>query len=38
MKMYLYETHSEVRIGKYLPETFPIQNSLKQGAAVSPLL
>jgi hypothetical protein len=33
-----YETYSKVRIGKHLSETFPIQNGLKQGDALSPLL
>jgi hypothetical protein len=36
--MCLYETHGKVRIGKNLPESFPIQNGLKQGDALSPLL
>jgi hypothetical protein len=36
--MCLYETHSEVRISKYLSDKFPIQNGLKQGDALSPLL
>jgi hypothetical protein len=30
--------HSKVRIGKHLSESFPIQNGLKQGDALSPLL
>jgi hypothetical protein len=34
----LNETYSKVGIGKYLCGTFPIQNGLKQGAALSPLL
>jgi hypothetical protein len=34
----LNETHSKVRIGKHLSENFPIQNDLKQGDALSPLL
>jgi hypothetical protein len=29
---------SQVRIGKHLCDNFPIQNSLKQGDALSPLL
>jgi hypothetical protein len=29
---------SEVRIGKHLFDNFPIQNGLKQGDALSPLL
>jgi hypothetical protein len=36
--MSLHETYREVRIGKHLPESFPIQNGLKQGDALSPLL
>jgi sorting nexin-29 len=35
--MCLNETYSKVRIGKYLSDSFPIQNGLKQGA-LSPLL
>jgi hypothetical protein len=38
IKMYINETYSKVRIGKYLSESFPIQNGLKQGDAISPLL
>jgi hypothetical protein len=38
IKMNLNETYSEVRLGKYLSDTFPIQNDLKQGDALSPLL
>jgi hypothetical protein len=30
--------YSEVRTGKYLSDNFPIQNDLKQGDALSPLL
>jgi hypothetical protein len=36
--MCLNETYSKVRIGKHLSNSFPIQNSLKQGDALSPLL
>jgi hypothetical protein len=36
--MYLYETYSEVRVGKYLSDNFPIQNGLIQGDDLSPLL
>jgi hypothetical protein len=36
--MYLSETYSQVRIGKLLSDKFPIQNDLKQGDALSPLL
>jgi hypothetical protein len=38
IKMCLSETYSKVHIGKYLSDTFPIQNDLKQGDALSPLL
>jgi hypothetical protein len=30
--------HTKVRIGKQFSERFPIQNGLKQGDALSPLL
>jgi sorting nexin-29 len=36
--MSLNETYSEVRIGKYLSDNFSIENGLKQGDALSPLL
>jgi hypothetical protein len=36
--MCLNETYSKVRIGKLFPDKFPIQNGLKQGDALSPLL
>jgi hypothetical protein len=38
IKMCLNETYSIVRIGKLLSDKFPIQNGLKQGDALSPLL
>jgi hypothetical protein len=38
IKMCLNEMYSKVHIGKHLSERFPIQNSLKQGVAISPLL
>jgi hypothetical protein len=38
IKMCLKETYSKVCIGKHLSESFPIQNGLKQGNALSPLL
>jgi hypothetical protein len=38
IKMCLNETYSKVRIGKYLSDNFPIQNGLKKGDALSPLL
>jgi hypothetical protein len=36
--MCLNETYNKVRIGKHLSDSFPIQNGLKQGDALSPLL
>jgi hypothetical protein len=36
--MCLNKIYNKVRIGKYLSDTFPIQNSLKQGDALSLLL
>jgi hypothetical protein len=36
--MCLNETYGKVRIGKHLSDNFPIQNCLKQGDALSPLL
>jgi hypothetical protein len=38
IKMYLNETYSKVRMGKYLSDNFSIQNGLKEGGALSPLL
>jgi hypothetical protein len=38
IKMCLNETYSRVCIGKNLSDKFPIQNGLKQGDALSPLL
>jgi hypothetical protein len=38
IKICLNETHSEVCIGKYLCDTFYIQNGAKQGDALSPLI
>jgi retron-type reverse transcriptase len=34
----LNETQSKIRIGKHLSDSFPIQNGLKQGDLLSPLL
>jgi hypothetical protein len=34
----LDEPYSKVRIGRHLSDSFPIQNGLKQGDALSPLL
>jgi hypothetical protein len=36
--MCLNKTYSEVRVGKHLSDTFPTQNGLKQGDALSSLL
>jgi hypothetical protein len=36
--MCLNEAYSKIRIGKHLSDKFPIQNGLKQGDALSPLL
>jgi hypothetical protein len=38
IKMCLNETYSKVCVGKLLSDKFPIQNCLKQGDALSPLL
>jgi hypothetical protein len=38
IKICLNETCSKVRIGKHLSDSFPIENGLKQGDALSPLL
>jgi hypothetical protein len=38
IKMCLNETYSKVNIGKLWSDKFPIQNGLKQGDALSPLL
>jgi hypothetical protein len=38
IKMCLNETCSKGRVGKHLCDTFPIQNGLKPGNALSPLL
>jgi hypothetical protein len=38
IQMCLNETYSIVCIGKYQSDQFPIQNDLKQGDALSPLL
>jgi hypothetical protein len=37
-KTCLNETYSKVRMGKLLSDKFPIQNGLKQGDALSPLI
>jgi hypothetical protein len=38
IKICLNETYSKVHIGKHLSDSFPIQNGLKRGDALSPLL
>jgi hypothetical protein len=38
IKICLNETYSKARIGKHLSDNFPIQNDIKQGDALSPLL
>jgi hypothetical protein len=38
VKMCLNEIYCKVHIGKHLSDSFPIQNGLKQGDALSPLL
>jgi hypothetical protein len=38
IKICLNETYIKVSIGKHLSDSFPIQNGLKQGDALSPLL
>jgi hypothetical protein len=38
IKVSLNETCSKVLIGKHLCDTFPIQNGLKEGNALLPLL
>jgi sorting nexin-29 len=38
IQMCLNEIYSTVRVGKYQSDKFPIQNGLKQGDALSPLL
>lgn len=37
-EMCLHETSSKVRLGRYLPDTFLVQNGLKQCPALLPLL
>jgi hypothetical protein len=38
IKMCSNETYNQVHMGEYLSDTFPIQNGLQQGDALSPLL
>jgi len=37
IKMSLTETYNRVRVGKNVPDRFPVRNGLKQGDAVSPV-
>jgi hypothetical protein len=37
IQIYLNETYSKVLIAKHLSDSFPIQNGLKQGEALSPM-
>jgi hypothetical protein len=36
--MYLNETYSKIRIGKHLSDSFLVENVLKQGDGLSPLI
>jgi hypothetical protein len=36
--MCLNETYGKARVGEHMSDNFPIQNGLKQGDALSPLL
>jgi hypothetical protein len=38
IKMYVNDTYNKVHVRKLLSDKFPIQNGLKQGDALSPLL
>jgi hypothetical protein len=38
IKMCLNEMYSKVRMGKHLSDSYPIQNGVKQGDALSPQL
>jgi hypothetical protein len=38
IKMCLNETYNKVRTGNILSDVFPVQNGLKQGDALPPLL
>jgi hypothetical protein len=38
IKMCLNEAYSKVHIGKHFSDSFPIQNDLKQGDTLSPLI
>jgi len=38
IKLCLNATYSRIRVGKYLPEMFPLKNGLKEGHLLSSLL
>jgi hypothetical protein len=38
IKIRFNETYSKALIGKHLSDTFPVQNGMKQGDALHPLL
>jgi hypothetical protein len=38
IKICLNETYSKIHKGKHMSDNFPIQNGIKQGDALSPLL
>jgi hypothetical protein len=38
INMYLYVVDGEIHIGKNLSDAFPVQNGVKQGDALLPLL
>jgi hypothetical protein len=38
IELCLNETHSKVRVSKYIPDAFPVPNGLKHGDALLPLL
>jgi hypothetical protein len=38
IKTCLNESYSKVHLGEHLSDSFPIQNALKQGDALSPML
>jgi hypothetical protein len=38
IKMCLSEMYSRVQVGKHLSDTFPIENDLEQGDALSPFV
>jgi len=38
IKICLNETYSKIRVGKYLSDTYPIQNGLKQGVFMNTVM